>query len=103
MFGSLHGGYAHGLRWVLSHQPFMLGVTIAAVCLNVYLFVIAPKGFFPQQDTGRLNGAIIGAQDTSFPAMMKKLIQFENICAMIRPWTTFPPSSAGARKMWGAC
>jgi hydrophobe/amphiphile efflux-1 (HAE1) family protein len=79
IFDSMHGGYARGLRWVLSHQPLMLGVTIAAVCLNVYLFVIAPKGFFPQQDSGRLNGAIVGAQDISFPAMMKKLLQFQDI------------------------
>ncbi len=55
----------------------MLGVTIAAICLNVYLYIIVPKGFFPQQDTGRLNGAIIGAQDISFPAMMDKAHQFE--------------------------
>jgi multidrug efflux pump len=43
------------------------------------LYIVIPKGFFPQQDTGRLNGAIVGAQDISFPAMMDKLIQFENI------------------------
>jgi multidrug efflux pump len=79
IFASLHRNYAGGLRWVLSHQPLMLGVTIAAVCLNVYLFVVAPKGFFPQQDSGRLNGAIVGAQDISFPAMLKKLIQFQDI------------------------
>ena len=62
-----------GLRWVLSHQPLMLAVTIAAICLSVYLYIIVPKGFFPQQDTGRLNGAIIGAQDISFPAMRDKV------------------------------
>ena len=79
VFNSLHQGYAGGLRWVLSHQPLMLGVTFAAVCLNVYLYIVVPKGFFPQQDTGRLNGAMVGAQDISFPAMMKKLIQYEDI------------------------
>src|SRR5258708_39079073 len=57
----------------------MLGITVAAVCLNVYLYIVVPKGFFPQQDTGRLNGAIVGAQDISFPAMLDKLILYENI------------------------
>ena len=46
-----------GLHWVLRHQPLTLAVTIATVCLNVFLFIIVPKGFFPQQDTGLLNGA----------------------------------------------
>jgi multidrug efflux pump len=79
IFSSMHRGYGRGLRWVLAHQPLMLAVTIAAICLNVYLYAVIPKGFFPQQDTGRLNGALVGAQDSSFPSMMDKLIQFENI------------------------
>ncbi len=79
IFARMLNAYSVGLRWVLSHQPVMLAVTIAAVCLNVYLYIIVPKGFFPQQDTGRLNGAIIGAQDISFPAMMDKVSQFEKI------------------------
>jgi multidrug efflux pump len=78
-FQRLLRAYGGGLRWVLGHQPLMLGITIAAVCLNVYLFIITPKGFFPQQDTGRLNGAIVGQQDISFPAMMDKAIQFGKI------------------------
>ena len=61
--------YASGLRWVLRHQPFMLAVTGATLCLSVYLFIVIPKGFFPQQDTGRVDGTIIGAQDMSFVAM----------------------------------
>ena len=48
--------YASGLRWVLRHQPFMLAVTFATFCLSVYLYVVIPKGFFPQQDTGRVDG-----------------------------------------------
>jgi multidrug efflux pump len=78
-FSRLHRGYGRGLRWVLAHQFLMLVVTIAAVCLNVYLYIVVPKGFFPQQDTGRLNGSIIGAQDISYSSMLDKLIQFENI------------------------
>ena len=58
--------YAAGLRWVLRHQPLMLVVTAATICLSVYLYIVIPKGFFPQQDTGRMTGTILGAQDISF-------------------------------------
>jgi multidrug efflux pump len=79
IFARLVRAYSGGLRWVLSHQPIMLCVTFAAICLNIYLYIVVPKGFFPQQDTGRLNGAIIGSQDISFPAMMDKVSQYEEI------------------------
>ena len=71
-FNWLHSEYAAGLRWVLRHQALMLGVVIGTVALNVYLFMIVPKGFFPQQDTGRLSGRTLAAQDISFPAMRAK-------------------------------
>ena len=51
----------------------MLAVAIASVAVNAYLFAIVPKGFFPQQDNGRLTGAIQAAQDTSFQAMQQRL------------------------------
>jgi len=50
----------------------MLGVAIGAGALNIYLYIIVPKGFFPQQDTGRLGGRTIAAQDISFNAMEEK-------------------------------
>ena len=71
-FRWLHDEYARGLRWVLRHQWIMLGVVFGTVALNVYLFVIVPKGFFPQQDTGRLGGRTLAAQDISFEAMNAK-------------------------------
>ncbi len=71
--------YATGLRWVLRHQPLMLGVTLATICLSVYLYIVVPKGFFPQQDTGRMSGSIQGAQDVSFPSMQEKLRQYNDI------------------------
>jgi multidrug efflux pump len=71
-FNWLHTEYATGLRWVLRHQTLMLGVVIGTVALNVYLFMIIPKGFFPQQDTGRMSGQTVAAQDISFPAMRSK-------------------------------
>jgi multidrug efflux pump subunit AcrB len=57
---------------VLRHQWLILGVVIGTVALNVYLFIIVPFGFFPQQDTGRLGGRTLAAQDISFPAMRDK-------------------------------
>jgi len=71
-FQWLHTEYASGLRWVLRHQGLMLGVVIGTFALNVYLFVIVPKGFFPQQDTGRISGSTRAAQDISFNAMRVK-------------------------------
>jgi multidrug efflux pump len=71
--------YAGGLRWVLRHQPLMLVVTAATICFSVYLYIVVPKGFFPQQDTGRMSGSILGAQDLSFPAMQQKLKQYTDI------------------------
>jgi hydrophobe/amphiphile efflux-1 (HAE1) family protein len=71
--------YASGLRWVLRHQPLMLAVTAATICLSVYLYIYIPKGFFPQQDTGRMTGSILGAQDVSFTSMQLKLKQFTDI------------------------
>ncbi len=71
-FQWLHYEYNAGLRWVLRHQGLMLGVVFGTVLLNVYLFIIVPKGFFPQQDTGRIGGTTHAAQDISFPAMRDK-------------------------------
>jgi multidrug efflux pump len=71
--------YASGLRWVLRHQPFMLAVTGATICLSVFLYIVIPKGFFPQQDTGLMAGNIVGAQDTSFAVMQDKLKQYSDI------------------------
>ena len=71
-FEWLHFEYNSALRWVLRHQGLILCVAIGCAALNVYLFIIVPKGFFPQQDTGRLSGRTLAAQDISFPAMRDK-------------------------------
>ena len=71
-FDWLHFEYNTALRWVLRHQGLVLCVAIGTAVLNVYLFTIVPKGFFPQQDTGRLGGRTLAAQDISFPAMADK-------------------------------
>ena len=79
-FNALLAGYDRGLRWVLRHQLFTLGVMLATVCLSVYLYIVIPKGFFPQQDTGTLSGSIQAAQDISFDAMKVKQAQFTRYC-----------------------
>ncbi|HET6934171.1 MAG TPA: multidrug efflux RND transporter permease subunit [Candidatus Angelobacter sp.] len=78
-FELLQSTYRVSLGWVLRHQGLTLLVTVATACLSVYMYVIAPKGFFPQQDTGRLGGAIQAAQDISFPALRDKMQQFVGI------------------------
>ena len=72
-------GYASTLRWALRRQPLMLCVLLGTVCLAVYLYVVIPKGFFPQQDTGRLSGQALSAEDTSFKTMRQKLAQYIDI------------------------
>jgi multidrug efflux pump len=78
-FNDLLEMYRDSLRWVLRHQPIMLVVTLLTIGLSVYLYTIVPKGFFPQQDNGRLGGSIQGNQDSSFATMRKKMDEFAGI------------------------
>ncbi|QBR71742.1 nodulation protein [Beijerinckiaceae bacterium] len=66
-------GYERSLGWALRHGILVMIALLATICLNVYLFAIIPKGFFPQQDTGRLIGTIQADQSISFQAMRDKL------------------------------
>jgi multidrug efflux pump len=66
--------YERGLRWVLQHQKLVLTITVLTFGLNVYLYILVPKGFFPEQDTGRIGGQVQGQQDVSFPEMKKKVL-----------------------------
>jgi len=79
LFQALVGFYGRTLGWVLRHQPLTLVVFLATVAVNIYLFVVVPKGFFPQQDTGRLIGNIQAEQDISSPAMREKMADFVNM------------------------
>ncbi|HUJ81185.1 MAG TPA: efflux RND transporter permease subunit, partial [Candidatus Acidoferrales bacterium] len=78
-FQALMDTYARALRWVLNRQPLTLTITIATVFLSAILYYFVPKGFFPQQDTGLLSGAIQASQDISFDAMRVKQRQFAGI------------------------
>jgi multidrug efflux pump len=78
-FDWIHRRYETSLAWVLRHQPLILLVTLATMAATVYLYVKIPKGFFPQQDTGRLTGSIQGDQSSSFQAMQGKLTRLAAI------------------------
>jgi multidrug efflux pump len=78
-FERLVRGYDVGLRWVLRHQFITVMILFATIVTNVMLFRAVPKGFFPQQDTGRINGLIQGDQDISFKAITEKMIAFSKI------------------------
>jgi multidrug efflux pump len=67
------GVYERSLAWVLDHSLLVLLIAIGTLGLNVLLFVVIAKDFFPQQDTGRLNGTILADQDTSFQSMAQKI------------------------------
>ena len=78
-FQALYDAYSGSLRWVLEHQRLVLAATIGTVCLAVYLYVVVPKGFFPAQDTGRINGNALGPEDISFQSMREKMLQYAAI------------------------
>jgi multidrug efflux pump len=73
--------YQRSLDWVLRHGVITLLMLAATIILNVYLYTIVPKGFFPQQDTGRLQGNFQGDQNISFWAMRQKIDQLMKIIA----------------------
>jgi multidrug efflux pump len=73
LFDRVQRGYDVSLTWALRHGHLVLLIFVATICLNVMLFVIVPKGFFPQQDTGRLFGWLLADQSISFHAMSGKL------------------------------
>jgi multidrug efflux pump len=77
-FQWINRSYAFLLRGVLRHPALMLLVLLGTVALNVYLFAILPKGFFPEQDTGRLMGMMMADQRTSFQSMRDKVTTFVN-------------------------
>ena len=74
-FARLRSKYERSLDWALHHPRTMLLLLVATVGLNIYLYVVIPKGFFPQQDTGQLQGGIRGDASTSFQLMKRKLQQ----------------------------
>jgi hydrophobe/amphiphile efflux-1 (HAE1) family protein len=71
-FDNLLALYEHGLKIVLRHRFITLMVMLGTIALTGYLYVVIPKGFFPQQDTGQIIGITEASQDISFPAMAQR-------------------------------
>jgi len=79
VFGWVVAGYDRTLRWALKYPRTVLVIAALTCALTVYLFVVIPKGFFPQQDNGRLSGGVVASQDISFQAMRQKVSQLAAI------------------------
>jgi multidrug efflux pump len=78
-FERLRQEYLRTLEWALDHRRLTIAALVGTIVLNIFLFVIIPKGFFPQQDTGQLQGAIRGDAATSFQMMKRKLKEVADI------------------------
>ncbi|MFI5001779.1 MAG: efflux RND transporter permease subunit [Reyranellales bacterium] len=79
VFDAVQNFYGRTLGWVLRHPRLTMLVFLATVILNIFLYVEIPKGFFPQQDTGRIIGGIRADQSISFQSMRGKFRQFVSI------------------------
>ena len=79
VFAHVRNFYAWSLTWALRHRALVLLIFIGTICLNVELYIFVPKGFFPQQDTGRMVGSLQADQSISFQLMSQKLRQMISI------------------------
>ncbi len=75
VFNGMLERYERSLGWVLRHSALVGLVALLTVAINIYLFYVIPKGFFPEQDNGRLMGSIVADQDTSYQAMNRRLLR----------------------------
>lgn len=78
-FDKVYDAYARTINWALDHRKLMLAGLFVTIAFNFYLYKVVPKGFFPQQDTGRIMGFIQADQSVSFNTMKEKLAKFINI------------------------
>ncbi len=79
LFDASLAAYRRSLDWALRHRRFLMLIFVATLALNVYLYIQIPKGFMPEQDTGKLQGSLQADQSTSFQAMREKLVQLLDI------------------------
>jgi multidrug efflux pump len=80
-FAQMRSNYERTLDWALRHRRIMVGVIFATIALNIFLYIVIPKGLFPQQDTGQLRGGIRGDAASSFQLMKGKL---QEVAAIIQ-------------------
>ena len=79
LFGWITEGYKRSLQIVLRHPAITFGVLLATIAATVFLFIVVPKGFFPEQDNGTIFGGIQGSQDASFQVMQAAALQVSDI------------------------
>jgi multidrug efflux pump subunit AcrB len=96
-FNAMVAGYTRGLDWVLAHQGITLGVFLITFCSTGVLYVIVPKGFFPQQDTGLISGLSDASQDISFSQMVKVQHRLTDIMAKDPDVASYVASVGGSR------
>ena len=97
LFDRIHNAYRHSLDWALGSKALVMLIFFFVIGLNIYLFSAAPKGFFPQQDTGQINGGIRADQSISFQAMQEKLRQLVDIIRADPAVATVVGFTGGAR------
>ena len=78
-FGGMRRTYERALDWALDNSAVALAILVCTIALNIYLWTIIPKGFFPTQDTGLLNGGMQADQQSSFQISQQRLTRFVNI------------------------
>jgi multidrug efflux pump len=78
-FEAVIGFYGRTLKWVLQHQTMTLVVAVATLLLTIFLYIIVPKGFFPVQDTGIIQGISEASQSISFDAMAERQQQLSAV------------------------
>ena len=96
-YQQLHRTYARCLDWSLHNMAMIMVVFVAVIGLNVYLFIAAPKGFFPEQDAGQLAGGLRADQSISFQAIQGKLKQLVDIVRADPAVDTVVGFTGGAR------
>jgi multidrug efflux pump len=79
LYAWISEGYKRSLQIVLRHPAITLGVLLATIAATVFLFIVVPKGFFPEQDNGIIFGGMQGSQDTSFQAMQAAALRVSDI------------------------
>ena len=77
IFNWIISSYAAALDFVLDHSGSVALTLLITIAINIFFYIKIPKGFFPQQDTGRLNGAIVGEQHISYQSLVQKARWFE--------------------------
>jgi multidrug efflux pump len=79
IFDAITNAYGRTLTVVLRHPAIVMIIFLSTFAVNVHLFNIVPKGFFPQQDNGRLAANIVGQQDVSFATIQEKMVRYAKI------------------------